>query len=651
MRVLALGAFDVPYIRDNWGDALRHVLKDDVTQVNVSAWLACAQPEAHMKAVYRLLATGTYDCLFLYHDYIFSDFPDEFFAHVRSAGVRTIAYHPDDEPEVWYRRNAAFDPRYDIVASHARRGVQRRVEEQRPTKAIYVPWGFNPRFFDRSPVPVEPKHDVVFIGKYKIHESDTTLFREDGQRRDEALQAVASLCEGRGWRFALFGHGWDRHPSLSRYAGGLLSHADMIRTYHESRIVLNPGWTADEGDPGPQTKLRHFEVPGCGAFQLTNENPELAELFEPGVEIAFYRDDAELCERVTHYLSHDAERRHIAANAYARAHREHTLDHRVRDLFAQATAVLAPTRSAEGQRPAPRVTTLRVQSASALPDLRERLASGALDLGNADAVHLLACDAEVVTTQYAGLRDWWRAPASVFAGRTFYQSSALARNPLQPQRSELTGGFIAEATTLANVPAWQRSTLLDSILSVSDGEQARFLLNYVVRPEALLPLIDAFLGGDPGAVDALQPLQTGLVFTEVRLDLPRVASSDAEGRPTPIYMEPLRKVLRQAAALQQRVAIYGARGDMAETVFCEVRRHADVDLVALFDRAMAGRRVANVPVHGAFDLPRVDPDVLIIAAAYSGPSIYEQLKPLEARMTLVPLHDLKSPAWSVLVPE
>ena len=110
-------------------------------------------------------------------------------------------------------------------------------------------------------------------------------------------------------------------------------------------------------------------------------------------------------------------------------------------------------------------------------------------------------------------------------------------------------------------------------------------------------------------------------------------------------------MLRQAAALRQRVAIYGARGDMAEAVFSEVRRHADVDLVALFDRAMAGRRVASVPVHGAFDLLSVDPNVLIIAAAYSGPAIYEQLKPLEARMTLVPLHDLKSPAWSVLVPE
>src|SRR5690242_11674871 len=144
MRVLALGAFDVPYIRDNWGDALRHVLAEDVTPVNVTAWLACAPPEAHMKAVYRLLATGTYDYLFLYHDYIFADFPEEFFAHVRTAGVRTLAFHPDDEPEVWYRRNAPFDPRYDLVASHAQRAVARRLKEGRPTTPLYLPWGFNP---------------------------------------------------------------------------------------------------------------------------------------------------------------------------------------------------------------------------------------------------------------------------------------------------------------------------------------------------------------------------------------------------------------------------------------------------------------------------------------------------------------------------
>src|SRR5436305_33904 len=131
MRVLAVAALDVPYIRDNWGDALRHVLHDDVTLFNASPWLAYAPADAPQKAVYRLLATGTYDYLFVYHDYIFADYSEEFFAHVRRTGVKTIAFHPDDEPELWYRRNIAFDGRYDLVASHSRRAVQRRLAEER----------------------------------------------------------------------------------------------------------------------------------------------------------------------------------------------------------------------------------------------------------------------------------------------------------------------------------------------------------------------------------------------------------------------------------------------------------------------------------------------------------------------------------------
>ena len=40
---------------------------------------------------------------------------------------------------------------------------------------------------------------------------------------------------------------------------------------------------------------------------------------------------------------------------------------------------------------------------------------------------------------------------------------------------------------------------------------------------------------------------------------------------------------------------------------------------------------------------------MFIAAAYSGPAIYDQLKPLEAQITLVPVYDLDAPAWSVLI--
>ena len=54
----------------------------------------------------------------------------------------------------------------------------------------------------------------------------------------------------------------------------------MVSIYHQARIVVNTSFSAD-GEGRPQTKLRHFEVAGCGAFQLVNDNPELRELFEP----------------------------------------------------------------------------------------------------------------------------------------------------------------------------------------------------------------------------------------------------------------------------------------------------------------------------------------------------------------------------------
>lgn len=650
MRILALGALDVPYIRDNWADALRHVLGEDVTSVNVSPWLACAPPESHMKAVYRLLATGAYDYLFLYHDYIFNDFPDEFFAHVRSAGVKTLAYHPDDEPEMWYQRNRVFDARFDLVASHSRRGVDRRVSEGRPTRVMYLPWGFNQRFFDRPTAPVAPRYDVVFIGKYKVHGHDATLFREDGRRRDDALQEVATLCGQRGWRFGLFGYGWERHPRLARFAGGLLSHEQMLRTFHESRIVLNPGWTADDGEPTPQTKLRHFEVPGSGAFQLTNTNPELAELLMPGRDVAFYRDNAELRDRIGYYLSHDEERRTIADSGYARVHKEHTLDHRVRQLCSRAMTLWPPERSVARPRPMPRVKTLHVRSLDEVRTLRGRLAADTALLSDCDLVHVLACDGEVTATNYEALRDWWRADVPVFAGRCFYQVPGCARNPLQPQRSEIAGGFLPETTTLRDIPAWRRDHLPARIAAIANGDSAHFLLNYLARPGAVLSMLDAFLGGDAKMLEAMHPLPTGLLLTEVSVELPLPPVTINE-RPVPAYVGPLQAVLRQAAALGQRVAIYGARGEMAETVFDIVRTTNNVRLVALFDQMLAGGQVAGIPVHSAFDLTRVAPDVLLIAAASSGPAIYEQLKPLEAQMALVPLYDVKAPAWSVLVPQ
>jgi spore maturation protein CgeB len=59
----------------------------------------------------------------------------------------------------------------------------------------------------------------------------------------------------------------------------------------------------------------------------------LAELFEPEREIVTFRIREELKEKVDYYLEHPEERNAIPDRAYARAHREHTYEIRLRKMF------------------------------------------------------------------------------------------------------------------------------------------------------------------------------------------------------------------------------------------------------------------------------------------------------------------------------
>ena len=55
---------------------------------------------------------------------------------------------------------------------------------------------------------------------------------------------------------------------------------------------------------------------------------------EPGTEMAFYNDPAEVPELVRYYLDHPAQRRNITTAARARILAEHTYEHRLQTLFA-----------------------------------------------------------------------------------------------------------------------------------------------------------------------------------------------------------------------------------------------------------------------------------------------------------------------------
>lgn len=132
---------------------------------------------------------------------------------------------------------------------------------------------------------------------------------------------------------------WLKSPLRSRYPGVYVAELEKAKAFNSAKIVLN---TMHFGEI-LSVNCRLFEAAGCGAFQITDDKPVLSDLFEPEQEIVTFCTRAELKAKVDHYLSHPEERQKIADRAYARAHREHTYEHRLNRMFEILGLVTTPS--------------------------------------------------------------------------------------------------------------------------------------------------------------------------------------------------------------------------------------------------------------------------------------------------------------------
>lgn len=650
MKVLALGALWVPYIRDNWFDAIRQVLGGEAICVNAGPLLTgkekhAGQPEGfHSAYIYDLLRQEKFDYLFFYHDWIFGDFPDAFFEKVRLAGVRTVAFHPDDEPEHWYARNSAYDHHFDVVASHSSAGTERRRLGGWGERAQYLPWGYNSRTCYAIP-EAKKRYDVVFIGKHKVNDAQGKVHVEDGAQREYILVRLAEACERRGWTFRLFGYGWEQHPKLKQYAGGVPSQEEMVRIYNETRVIFNPAWSSDGNPNAVQTKLRHFEVPGCGAFQITNENPELAQLFIPDEEVVFYHDDDDLLEKVAHFVSDDKHREAIAAAGHARALREHTLDHRVQSLFGHMRS-LYPPRDRVPAQPI-RVRKLELSDSASLLKLRDDLEMDNLALGDTDWIHIVAGSFHSVKTDYAVLEPFFRSsPAEILAVSTFIDFAGLASNPLQPKLIESGSCVLAGDINVLDFNFPLLESQGGSFVGFRREEYARLLVNYLAPRKRVRDLLDAFTTGTLEAIHQLEAVPTGRIVTEILLEVPegnphRVGIRNSE------YARRLRVLLPRFQALNWRIVVYGISG-MGEVTMELIENTPGINLVGIVDRSLNIESFNNVPVVQPEQLKDLRPDVIILTAGSSGPAIHASIAHLEAMICILPLYDLNHPVWSVV---
>lgn len=79
--------------------------------------------------------------------------------------------------------------------------------------------------------------------------------------------------------------------------------------------------------------LRAFEIIGCGGLLLSNYQPGFEDCFTAGEEYVPYESTDDLLFKIDYLLSHEDERKEIALNGYNRLVKEHTYDHRIKEML------------------------------------------------------------------------------------------------------------------------------------------------------------------------------------------------------------------------------------------------------------------------------------------------------------------------------
>jgi spore maturation protein CgeB len=128
---------------------------------------------------------------------------------------------------------------------------------------------------------------------------------------------------------------WGTRPSwllfrlAEQHAGREVFADDKARAVAGANICLNTLHYAEVDG----LNCRAFEIAGCGGFQLISAVPVLSEHFEIGSEVVDFRTASQLPELIRYYLDHPELAGAIARRGQMRAHREHTFEHRLKEIL------------------------------------------------------------------------------------------------------------------------------------------------------------------------------------------------------------------------------------------------------------------------------------------------------------------------------
>jgi hypothetical protein len=203
---------------------------------------------------------------------------------------------------------------YDLAVSSFLPQVQWLA--QKGLRAELNALAFDQRVIERVGAP-ERDIPLCFVGTFlDIHTSRTAL-----------LERLAKETPLKVWGM-IPPQGLGDSP-LSRCYMGPVWGRQMYQILARAQIVINHHGNV----PAYANNLRLFESTGSGAMLLTDDKPNLKDLFHIGGEVIAYRNAEECLDRIRHFLAQEDQRKEIARAGQARTLRDHTFEYRMAELI------------------------------------------------------------------------------------------------------------------------------------------------------------------------------------------------------------------------------------------------------------------------------------------------------------------------------
>jgi spore maturation protein CgeB len=235
-------------------------------------------------------------------------------AELRRSGARVALWFPD--AMVNLGRALMLLAPYDAIFSKE----PHLVDRLRATLGLpvhYLPQGCNPRYH-RAMVPAGTEPYLVIAGNMY----------------PSRIRLLERLIE-KGIPVKVFGSGIPRWIGDSPIRGIHAGHE--IRTEEKARIFRSAAGVLNNLHPAEVAgvNLRLFEAAGCGAAVLSEYRPTIPDLFTIGEEVVTFSDFDELVEQASRLLREPGLTARLGDAATARAHREHTIGHRLATVIEQ----------------------------------------------------------------------------------------------------------------------------------------------------------------------------------------------------------------------------------------------------------------------------------------------------------------------------